>query len=318
MIKKVALNVSIAGLIGAVVFPTIAFFVMGTAFGFDQVRIVNLLPASVIGGSTIAVVTYFICRSRTLFEQNVRVEFEKKLLEENSLAKSQFLSSIGHELRTPMNSIMGFGQLMGNGPETLSETQSEYLRQMMKSSEHLLVLIEQLLDFSNIEAGVLKLSLEEFSPEITVSDCVEMMRSQMTGSSISVEFQTPGTRLPPIVSDQYRFQQILLNLLSNAIKYNRPGGKVVVRSEIANSGFLKTSVADTGCGIPGNKYENVFEPFDRLGHEKGTIEGTGIGLTITKRLVELIGGKIGFDSEPDVGTTFWFELPLAQGGSETT
>jgi signal transduction histidine kinase/CheY-like chemotaxis protein len=231
-------------------------------------------------------------------------------------AKSDFLSSMSHELRTPMNAILGFGQLLEHNPkEPLSEKQREHTHHILKGGQHLLDLIDQVLELSKIEAGKVSLSVEKVRPTDVIKECLTMVSERAGENEIAFIDQTNKSVLPILRTDKNRFRQVLLNLLSNAVKYNRPGGSVTITSELVSDGFQRISVSDTGRGIPQNKRIGLFEPFNRLGLEAGEIEGTGIGLTITRELIELLGGILGYSSEENVGSTFWIELPLSEDQS---
>ena len=231
-------------------------------------------------------------------------------------AKSDFLSSMSHELRTPMNAIMGFGQLLEFNPkEPLSEKQLEHTQQILKGGQHLLDLIDQVLELSKIEAGKVSLSVEKVRPTDVITECLTMVSERAGENNVTLVDQTNKSAIPILRTDKNRFRQILLNLLSNAIKYNRPGGSVTITSGLVSEGFQRISIIDTGKGIPQKKRSGLFEPFDRLGLEAGEIEGTGIGLTITKQLIDLLGGSLGYTSEENVGSNFWIELPLSEDQS---
>ena len=236
----------------------------------------------------------------------------KKLAEEASMAKSQFLSSMSHELRTPLNSILGFSELIATDPKVpLTAFQGEAVRHIRKGGTHLLGLIDQVLDLAKIESGDLALSIEAFDPDPILDDCRALAENMATKRDVRFIDGTVGGHLPAIRSDRMRLKQVLLNFLSNAIKYNRKGGTVTLRYEVIPDKYLRFLIADTGKGIPATYLDNLFKPFHRLGAEGGETEGTGIGLTITKDLVNAMGGNLGFETEEGVGSTFWFELPLA-------
>ena len=207
-------------------------------------------------------------------------------------AKSDFLSSMSHELRTPLNAILGFGQLLEHNPkEPLSEKQNDHVRQILKGGAHLLDLIDQVLELSKIESGNFSVSIENVEPKVVIEESLVMVQTQAAEKHVGLEFVYSDDDMSTLWTDSNRLCQILLNLLSNAIKYNRGGGNVVVSLGKPEGNFSRISVSDTGLGVPKIKQAGLFEPFNRLGRESGEIEGTGIGLTITKQLVELMGAK---------------------------
>lgn len=233
--------------------------------------------------------------------------------EQANHAKSDFLSSMSHELRTPMNAILGFGQLLENNPkEKLSAKQLDHTRQILKGGEHLLTLIDQVLELSKIESGNISLSLENVLACDVIDESLKMVQAQAAERKIELKVLSSIEKQTMLWTDHIRFRQILLNLLSNAIKYNHPEGEVSVTLENVSGNYLKISVADKGYGIPEQKQDGIFEPFNRLGRESGEIEGTGIGLTITKQIIALLEGEIGFESEEGIGSTFWIKLPLTE------
>lgn len=243
-----------------------------------------------------------------------RVEDEQKLrnalaaAEKASTAKSEFLSSMSHELRTPLNAILGYGQLLTLGSQdSLSTKKKNFVGNLINSGEHLLELIDQVLDLAQIESGRLLLLGEEIALKELCNDCINLMRASATDLGLNIDSKLTATKT--IKVDQTRFKQILLNLLSNAVKYNRTNGSVLLKACDMPGDRLRISIIDTGVGIDSDKHAGLFQPFNRLGQEVSEIQGTGIGLTITKQLVEAMGGEIGFEAEVGKGSTFWIEFP---------
>jgi len=227
-------------------------------------------------------------------------------------AKTQFLSSMSHELRTPLNAILGFSQLMTMDENTsgLNETERSNIEEIYKAGEHLLRLINEILDLASIESGQITLSIAPIAAHDITHPCFIMATSIAKNFDISVYDKTEDKDMPFVMADQTRAKQCLLNLLSNAVKYNRPGGSVFLDCANTGDGYLRFIVRDTGHGIPESEHNKIFEAFNRLGHESGTIEGTGIGLIITKELITRMNGRIGFESEVEKGSTFWLDLPI--------
>ncbi len=252
-----------------------------------------------------------------LREKNVELEIArsvadmaKSVAEKANLAKSDFLSSMSHELRTPLNAILGFAQLLETAMPPPTPSQKRGVSQILKAGWYLLELINEILDLSLIESGKLSLSMEPVSLADIMNECRTLIEPQSTKYGISKIF--PQFSTPCFVrADKTRLKQVLINLLSNAIKYNREGGTVVISYAEVSSGHLRISVQDTGYGLPPDKLGQLFQPFNRLGQEFTNEEGTGIGLMVSKRLVELMSGKIGVDSSVGIGSTFWFELKLS-------
>ena len=244
---------------------------------------------------------------QALQETNVELESAKSAAEQANLAKSDFLSSRSHELRSPLNAILGFAQLIisDSPPPTPSQTAS--IDQILQAGWHLLKLINEILDLSVIESGKVSLSTEAVSLAEVMSECQAMMEPQAQQLGINMTF--PRFDNPFFVSaDRTRLKQIVINLLSNAIKYNKEQGTVVVDCATSAPGLTRISVKDSGAGLSPEKLAQLFQPFNRLGQEAGGVAGTGIGLVVTKRLAELMGGVLGVESIAGAGSVFWCEL----------
>ena len=230
----------------------------------------------------------------------------KETAERASQAKSNFLSSMSHELRTPMNAILGFAQILEYDGE-LKEEQLDNVHEIIKAGNHLLELINEVLDLAKIESGHLDLSLEPVNLLDLVEECFSLITPVANNYEIDIRHSEIGNYF--IRADRTRLKQVLLNLLSNAIKYNQKGGSVELNVELKDENILRISIRDTGMGIEPEKQEELFKPFNRLNAENSEIEGTGIGLAITRSLIEMMGGDIAVESEPGKGSCFWFELP---------
>ena len=227
--------------------------------------------------------------------------------EKANQAKSEFLSSMSHELRTPLSAILGFAQLMESGAPT--PTQKRSIDQILQAGWYLLDLINEILDLALIESGKLSLSMEPVALADVMHECQTMIESQAKKRGVRVQF--PALATPFFVqADRTRLKQVMINLLSNAIKYNRHDGQVEVNCHVRGQGSIRIGVTDTGLGLTPEQMAQLFQPFNRLGQEASIEEGTGIGLVVSKRLIELMGGVIGVESRAGAGSTFWIDLKL--------
>jgi PAS domain S-box-containing protein len=254
---------------------------------------------------------YLLIGTDNSVRKRVELQLNEALVaaEDANRAKTDFISSMSHELRTPLNAILGFAQLVESGTPAPTPTQKRGINQILKAGWYLLDLINEILDLALIESGTMSLSGEPVALTEVLLECRAMVEDQARQRGIGMTFAR--LEAPRFVkADRTRLKQVLINLLFNAIKYNQSGGHVTVVCTLSGQGRVRISVRDTGPGLTAEQVGQLFQPFNRLGQETGGEEGTGIGLVVTKRLVELMGGVIGVESTPGVGSVFWVEMPL--------
>src|SRR3989441_6562175 len=256
-------------------------------------------------------------RTRELSSTNAYLQreiTERRLAEEEAdranRAKSEFLSRMSHELRTPLNAILGFGQVLEM--DSLDKEQRDSVAHILAAGRHLLGLIDEVLDIARIEAGRLTLSLEPVDMRTVLDEVRSLTRPLAEERRVEVRAESPAASDLYVLADRQRLKQVLLNLLSNAVKYNRAGGSIAVWCDTAPENRLRLNVRDTGLGIPPDKLGRLFTPFERLGAEATGVDGTGLGLALSKGLVDAMGGAIGVESTPGQGSIFWVELRRAE------
>ena len=241
-------------------------------------------------------------------ERTVDLAAARDEAERANVAKTEFLSRMSHELRTPMNAILGFSQILEMNAKGLDETEENHVREIIDAGHHLLNLINELLDLAQIESGKLDFDIEEVSLTRLLKQCITLISTHAESRHIEITDHVSSHDYV-VNADLTRLKQILLNLLSNAVKYNREHGQILLESDVIDRNRLRICVTDSGEGITKERMNKLFTPFERLG-AGNKVDGIGIGLVITKHLIEVMGGEIGVKSKPGTGSTFWIELPL--------
>jgi signal transduction histidine kinase/CheY-like chemotaxis protein len=289
--------------------PPFGAFVVATGpvtpfFGREEVRLLHALGAL----ADISLARCLLSERERESQTALRLAMEEA--ERANLAKSDFLSRMSHELRTPLSVVLGFGQIL-EMRGSLAAQDREAVEHILKAGRHLLDLINEVLDLSRIESGQMAISPEPVEVAELAGEAVDLIRPLAQGRAVQLAADL-GTCHRHVTADRQRLKQVLLNLLSNAVKYNRHEGQVAVSCVDGAEGRLRLRVEDTGAGIPAALMDRLFEPFERLGAEGRQVEGTGLGLALSRQLMNLMGGDIGADSREGEGSTFWVELAVAQ------
>lgn len=237
----------------------------------------------------------------------------KDAAEKASLVKSEFISHMSHEIRTPLNAVLGFAQLLNIDSVSFTSNQKQNLGQIINSGNHLLQLINEVLKLSSIESGTTEVTLEPVNVPWMIHNLISMLKPVAEKAQVLVKDEVAFTTMDLyVLADKLHIKQVLLNLITNAIKYNRPKGTIRIRSKVSKEGILRIDVIDTGIGIPEEKQNLLFKPFERLHCEEASTEGTGIGLSISKKLIELMNGTIGYEKNPTgEGSCFYIEMQRA-------
>ena len=279
-----------------------------SAWGYVDTSLLTLIVAPVL---------YFLVFRK--MQENMRhAQALQDEAEQANQAKSQFLSNISHELRTPLNAILGFGQLLKVETDSSMSSQQESITHILLAGQHLQGLIDQMLDLARIDIGKWEINTQSLSIVDLISSCVDQVAVAMRDNlNITIKNTITNTALR-VQGDELSLRQVLINLLSNAVKYNKHNGQVTISSVTEKEGRLRIEVRDTGAGIASDKLSLLFTPFERIDQKHGTISGVGIGLHISKRLIEMMQGRIGVESVQGKGSIFWFDLPLAQETEKPT
>ncbi|MDH5655559.1 MAG: ATP-binding protein [Spirochaetia bacterium] len=286
----------------------------GKASGENSEIFLTLIFYMMLAFTSLLIILFFMSREyfRTKdLEHIVQTRTEELVLakeeaEKANHAKSEFLSRMSHELRTPLNAILGFSQIMIT--ESPSSEINEYSRQILSSGKHLLELINEILELSKIEIGKVDLEMVPVVVEDTIENCINMIFPFADTHGIHLINQTDPREKNIALADKKRLRQILLNLISNAIKYSKEKGTVTIQSEKLENGKIRISIADSGSGLDEEMKHKIFQPFERGKASNSSIQGTGIGLTISRELIHKMGGSIGFESQENIGSVFWIEL----------
>ena len=246
------------------------------------------------------------------FDMKKRLQMALKAAEEASMAKSDFISHLNHELRAPLQSILGFSDLLqASQKHPLDSEQQESVEEIINAGQYMDTLIGNVLDLSRIESNGSSANMEPIDLQEIIPECLSLVKPQAKSCDVNIVNALNADRVCMVMADVTRLKEAIINLLTNAIKYNRPAGTVSLECGETPTGALRLSVIDTGIGISDQDLARLFQPFVRLRSSENHVKGTGLGLVITKRLVELMGGEIGYQANPDGGSCFWISLQRA-------
>ena len=311
-------NAAILLVTGAALAVALVFLYVATSMGWVPASFIaaadepGVMLTSMLGSAGMVVLAgVVVARDRARVKAHLREA--QGAAEQSSRAKAVFLRSMGHEFRAPLDAILGLAERIGSGKEnSLSEVLRKDAAGILTAGRHLGDLLAQVLEMSRAETGVLSLNIEPIVTQQIVAPCLAIigLEAQQKGIALVDDCGTHGASV--VWADRVLIRQVLLNLLCNAVKFNRPGGTVTISCQATGATYLRIVVADTGLGIASERQHELFEPFSRLGLEEGTIQGAGLGLVMSKRLIERMRGRIGFESIQGIGSTFWVELPLAE------
>ena len=314
-------NVAILLVTGAAMAVAMVFLYLATIMGWLPASFIaasqapGVMLTSMLGSAGMVVLAGFVV-ARDRARVKAHLVKAQHAAEQSSRAKAVFLRSISHEFRAPLDAILGLAQRIGADPQhPLSEEQQKSIGGVVTASQYLGDLLTQVLEMSRAETGELSLGIEPVLAEQVVAPCLAIIEPEAQKRGIALINECASHAGAVVWADRIVVKQVLMNLLSNAVKFNRVGGTVTVSCEPAGAAYLRIVVADTGVGIASDRKHELFEPFSRLGLEAGAIQGAGLGLVMSKRLIERMRGRIGFDSIEGIGSSFWLELPLADANA---
>ncbi len=314
-------NAAILLVTGVALAAALVLLYLSTTMGWVPVSFIaasdapGVMLTSMLGSAGMVVLAgVVVARDRARVKAHLRQA--QHAAEQSSRAKAVFLQSMSHEFRAPLDAILGFAERLGGDKEhPLSDEQQKGARNILAAGLHLGDLLTQVLEMSRAETGELSLNIEPVVTEQVIAPCLSIIELEAQKNSVGLVNDCGVGADRAVWADRVLVKEVLLNLLSNAVKFNRAGGTVRIWCQPAGTAYLRILVADTGVGVAREKQHELFDPFSRLGLEEGAIQGVGLGLVMSKRLIERMRGRIGFESVDGIGSTFWVELPLAEASA---